>query len=41
MEATFERDLGHTEPIDPIVLDAKPLRRHLSVELARLTSPLL
>jgi len=41
MEAMFERDFAHAEPIDPESLATRPFWWRLGVNLARLASPVL
>ncbi|MBW0147193.1 cardiolipin synthase [Marinobacter arenosus] len=41
MEAMFEQDFAHAEPIDPDSLDERPLWWRLGVKLSRLASPVL
>jgi len=41
MEAMFERDFAHAEPIDPESLETRPFWWRLGVNLARLASPVL
>jgi cardiolipin synthase A/B len=41
MEAMFEQDLAHAEPIDPVQFDRKPFWWRLAVNLSRLAAPVL
>jgi cardiolipin synthase len=41
MEAMFEADFRHTEPIDPQALEEKPLWWRAGVQLSRLAAPVL
>ena len=41
MEAMFEQDFRHAEPIDPDALEQKPLWWRASVQLSRLAAPVL
>jgi cardiolipin synthase len=41
MEAMFERDFAHAEPIDPTEYDRKPFWWRLAVNLSQLAAPVL
>jgi len=41
MEAMFEQDVAHAEPIAPAEFDRKPFWRRLGLNLSRLAAPVL
>jgi len=41
MEAMFEADFAHAEPIDPESLKERPLWWRIGVKLSRLAAPVL